>query len=167
VIDAAIRSRAVTVDSLIEACERAVGLRRRGSRKFLNWLTTREAPAPERSELESLGRRKFTRWGVAHLIEYEVPHPGYPGTNRRADAACRSTTTLFEFDSHKHHRSAEAFEEDRERDARTVEAGWSPIRLTWKDFTLDSTVTARRVRRLCGLDGGIELVHSGPGEAAA
>ncbi len=162
-VDSSVRSGAVSVAALIEAAERAVGFRRSGARRFLNWLLTREVPAHSPSELEVLGRRKFTRWGVDHLVEYEAPHPGYPGTLKRADALCRPTRALFEFDSRKHHGSAEAFEADRERDARTVEAGWSPVRLTWKDFTVDSAITARRVRRLCGLDGGTgsQMVVSG------
>ena len=84
-----------------------------------------------------------------------MPHPAYPGTNRRADAICAPTRRIFEFDSRVWHLRDAQFSADRARDARSAELGWTTVRLTWADFTLHDATTRTRVRRMCGLDGGL------------
>lgn len=159
-LDAAHRSRLVSYPEMWASLEQAVVLRRRGLRPVRALLEGRLGRPDEQtaSELERLARRRFVRWGVDAAVEYEVPHPAFPGLDRRADALCRSTRVVFEFDSRAHHLREREFDEDRRRDAATVEAGWSPYRLTWADFTSSAGITRGRVRRACGLDGGLRRI---------
>jgi GNAT superfamily N-acetyltransferase len=153
-IDDAHRASLVTYGEVAESVALARAMRRRGLGRLRRLLDRRLELPPEPSALEQLARRRFTTWGVVARVEFEAPHPAYPGTGRRADAVCRSTCVVFEFDSRAHHLSESGFEADRARDSRTIEAGWKPIRLTFRDFTVNQSTARSRVRRACGLDGG-------------
>ena len=157
ILDAAHRLRIASYHDVSSSVDRARLLRRRGLRRVTALLATRTGPQPVRaaSELEALAHRKFIRYGVGSLVQFEVPHPAYPGTNRRADAICESTSRIFEFDSRVWHLRDAQFSADRARDARSAELGWTTVRLTWADFTAHDATTRARVRRMCGLDGGI------------
>lgn len=155
-LDTAHRLNVASYGEVRRSHEHARTLRRRGLRRLGSLLDARTTTdGASLSELEGLARRKFQRYGVAHLIEWEVPHPAYPGSSRRADAICRATRTIFEFDSRTWHLRNRQFDLDRARDAKSLEAGWKTVRLTWSDFTANNAPTRGRVRRFCGLDGGL------------
>ncbi len=156
ILDAAHRLRIASYDDVQVSVERARLLRRRGLRPINALLATRTGrqPAIATSELEALAHRKFVRYGVGSLVQFEVPHPAYPGRNKRADGVCSSTQAIFEFDSRLWHLRDSQFSADRARDARSAALGWITVRLTWADFTLHDAATRTLVRRVCGLDGG-------------
>lgn len=157
ILDAAHRLRIASYHDVLRSVERARLLRRRGLRYITALLATRAGRQllEAASELEALAHRRFARYGVGSLVEFEVPHPAYPGTSRRADGVCRLTRVIFEFDSRAFHLRDAQFAADRSRDARSAELGWITIRLTWADFTTHDAMTRARVRRMCGLDGGL------------
>ncbi len=157
ILDAAHRRRIASYDDVLRSVDQARLLRRRGLRRLAALLATRAGRQmiDAASELEALARRRFERYGVGSLVEFEVAHPAFPGTNRRADAVCRPTKVIFEFDSRAFHLLDAQFAMDRARDARSAELGWTTIRLTWTDFTVNDAATRTRVRRMCGLDGGL------------
>jgi hypothetical protein len=153
--DDAVMRGVTTYSKVMESALLAKELRRRHINPVLRWIETRLYRAANISALEELAQRKFRRWGVAHLMKYEVPHPAFPGDKKRADGVCESTAYIFEFDSREHHLREMAFHTDRERDLRSLEAGWKTARLTWAHFTTNEAQTRMRVRKFCGLDGGV------------
>ncbi len=156
-IDTANRLRLATYNDVLTSMELAKLGRRRGLGPLRSLLAERLAHATpfEISALESLARRQFDRWGVSSRVEFEVPHPCFPGTRLRADAVVWALRVIFEFDSRAFHLRDLEFEADRRRDARSAELGWRTIRLTWKDFTENRAETRRLVRRACGLERSI------------
>ncbi len=157
ILDAAHRQRIASYHDVLRSVDQARLLRRRGLRRLAALLATRAGRqlVHAASELEALAHRRFARYGVGSLVEFEVPHPAYPGTSRRTDGVCHVTRVLFEFDSRAFHLRAAQFDLDRARDARSAELGWITVRLTWADFTTNDAITRVRVRRMCGLDGGL------------
>jgi hypothetical protein len=159
-LDSSVRGQVVTYEQVLESAVLARTMRRRGVVKVIRAVEARVGSEAEASELEKLARRRFKKWGVVHLLEFEVPHPAYPGTKKRADAVCRTARLILEFDSRLHHLSNEGFETDRDRDGDGLEAGWFTLRITWAHLTSDVDRTRTRLRRLCGLDGGIVPIAS-------
>ncbi len=153
--DDAVKRGLTTYKDLMDSALLAKELRRRNVNPVVRWIETRLHRVVGISALEELARRKFRRWGVAHLVKFEVPHPAFPRENKRADSTCDSTAYIFEFDGREHHMREAAFHSDRERDLRSLEAGWKTARLTWADFTTYEAQTRMRVRKFCGLDGGV------------
>ena len=157
ILDAAHRRRIASYDDVLRSVDQARLLRRRGLRRLAALLATRAGRQMihSASELEALARRRFERYGVGSMVEFEVAHPAFPATSRRTDAVCRLTKVIFEFDSRAFHLRDAQFVVDRARDARSAELGWTTVRLTWTDFTIHDATTRVRVRRMCGLDGGL------------
>lgn len=157
ILDAADRLGIASYKEVAESIANARALRRRGLRRISGAMSTRSGSfrVLDRSQLEVLAVRRFGRYGVISLVEFEVPHPAYPGSQRRADAICRRTRVIFEFDSRQWHLRDRQFSLDRARDARAAELGWTTIRLTWDDFMAHDAQTRVRVRRMCGLDDGM------------
>lgn len=157
ILDAAHRLRIAFYHDVLRSVERARILRRRVMRAITALLATLAGRQllEAASELEALAQRRFARYGVGSLVEFEMPHPAYLGTSRRADGVCRSTRVIFEFDSRAFHLRDAQFAADRARNARSAELGWITVRLTWVDFTAHDAMTRARVRRMCGLDGGL------------
>jgi hypothetical protein len=151
----AVKRGLTTYSELMSSALLAKELRRRNVWPVLRWLESRSQRAAGVSELEDVARRKFRRWGVTRLVRFEAPHPAFPHENKRADAVCDATGYIFEFDSRLHHIREKAFHTDRERDLRALEAGWKTARLTWAHFTSNEAQTRMRVRKFCGLDGGV------------
>ncbi len=50
------------------------------------------------------------------------------------DAAWPGRKPIVELDSWEYHRTRQAFEEDRKRDRRLKAAGWTVLRVTWRDL---------------------------------
>ncbi len=94
---------------------------------------------PPDSVLEPAMSALFRRWGidgwVFHLVigRFEV------------DFAFPSAMLVVEVDGWDPHRTRQAFEDDRARDARLVSLGWSVIRVTWRQVTQEPGKVARNV----------------------
>jgi hypothetical protein len=147
----------VRQDELLKSARAAHQARRRHARFVAGWLESREFRAPELKGLELDAHRWFDEWGLSPFLEYEVPHPAFPGTNKRADALCRSVRLIIELDSRQHHLSEAGFESDRLRDLQSLGAGYRTIRLTAQSFSPEQRDrTKSLLRRLCGLDGGLD-----------
>ena len=58
------------------------------------------------------------------------------------DLLWRDATLVVEIDGYAFHSSRRAFERDRERDAGLVAAGWSVIRITWRQIEREPIAVA-------------------------
>ena len=63
-----------------------------------------------------------------------------------ADAVWHEARLIVELDGYAYHRTAAAFERDRERDRIAVAAGWRVIRITWKQLADDPRGVVRDLR---------------------
>jgi very-short-patch-repair endonuclease len=103
-------------------------------------------PTHTRRDLEArfttfLNDRRFPRPQTNALVEgYEV------------DAVWHHPRLIAELDSWEYHRTRQAFESDRRRDRRLAAAGWTVLRLTWRD--LDEPVALDAELRGLGLAPG-------------
>lgn len=86
--------------------------------------------APE-SELEQAGLALLERGGFPPPIR-QLALPWRSTKPGRVDCAYVGERVLIEWDSRKHHREEEQFENDRVRDAEAIAHGWLPLRYTWK-----------------------------------
>ena len=81
---------------------------------------------PTRSELEDAFQDLTERYGLppalinARVAGYEV------------DVLFPEEKVIVELDGYEFHGTREAFEDDRERDATTLQAGFATVRLTWQ-----------------------------------
>jgi very-short-patch-repair endonuclease len=91
-------------------------------------LRTLAPPTHTRRDLEArfttfLNDRRFPTPQTNILIE-----------GKEVDAAWPDRKIIVELDSWEYHRTRQAFEEDRRRDRRLAAAGWTVIRITWRDL---------------------------------
>lgn len=86
--------------------------------------------APE-SELEEAGLALLERGGFPPTVR-QLALPWRADRPGRVDCAYVEERVLIEWDSRKHHREDEQFENDRVRDAEAIAYGWLPLRYTWK-----------------------------------
>jgi hypothetical protein len=66
----------------------------------------------------------------------------------RVDFVWREQRVIVETDGHETHRTRGAFEEDRLRDQRLTVAGWTVIRITWRQLTQRPSEITDRIARL-------------------
>jgi hypothetical protein len=66
----------------------------------------------------------------------------------RVDFVWRDQRVIVETDGHETHRTRRAFEEDRVRDQRLIVAGWTVIRITWRQLTQRPSEVTDRIARL-------------------
>jgi very-short-patch-repair endonuclease len=64
------------------------------------------------------------------------------------DALFRAERLIVELDGWEYHGTREAFEDDRERDAATLAAGFQTIRITWERLRGDPAREAERLRAI-------------------
>jgi very-short-patch-repair endonuclease len=64
------------------------------------------------------------------------------------DFVWRDQRVIVETDGHETHHTRRAFEEDRLRDQRLIVAGWTVIRITWRQLTQRPDEVMRRLARL-------------------
>jgi hypothetical protein len=65
-----------------------------------------------------------------------------------ADAVWHDARLIVELDGYEYHRTAAAFERDRQRDRAAVAAGWRVIRITWRQLVDDPRGVIRDLRAL-------------------
>jgi very-short-patch-repair endonuclease len=66
----------------------------------------------------------------------------------RVDFVWREQRVIVETDGHETHRTRRAFEEDRLRDQRLIVAGWTVIRITWRQLTQRPQEVTARIAQL-------------------
>ena len=66
----------------------------------------------------------------------------------RVDFAWRDQRLIVETDGRRSHRTDRAFEIDRDRDQRLAVAGWTVIRVTWRQLQNEPGTVALRIARL-------------------
>jgi very-short-patch-repair endonuclease len=99
-----------------------------------------------RRELEKKILRLFKRSGFrppevnGHLL--------VEGISLMPDFIWRDVGLIVEADSRRVHGTLTAFEKDRERDQRLAAAGWTVIRVTWRQVVDEPERVVRTVRRL-------------------
>jgi predicted transcriptional regulator of viral defense system len=71
-----------------------------------------------------------------------------------ADAVWHDARLIVELDGYAYHRTAAAFERDRERDRAAVAAGWRVVRITWRQLAGDRRGVVRDLRRALSPPGG-------------
>jgi hypothetical protein len=97
---------------------------------------------PTRSELEE-AFLDFCR-------RYELPQPAvntHPW-RRESDMLFAAERVIVELDGWDFHRDKYAFEDDRDRDAELLAAGFVTVRITWKRLIEDPVREARRLRKI-------------------
>jgi hypothetical protein len=127
--------RLLDVDALLDQIERN---KARPAAKRLRAVLDEHyiGSTPTWSELEELLLGACRRAGlpipeVNALID---PHDADP-TAIRVDFVWRDERVIVETDGHRTHSTGQAFEEDRLRDQRLIVAGWTVIRITWRQLT--------------------------------
>lgn len=70
------------------------------------------------------------------------------GRTFECDCVWERERVVVELDGHHWHRTAQAFERDRERDRVLGAAGWSVARVTWRQLDLGATAVIADVRAL-------------------
>jgi Transcriptional regulator, AbiEi antitoxin/Protein of unknown function (DUF559) len=97
---------------------------------------------PTRSELEDAFLDLSTRFGLP-LAEVNARVAGY-----EVDALFRAERVIVELDGYEFHRTRDAFERDRERDATTLAAGFETVRITWDRLQSSSAREAARLQAI-------------------
>ena len=64
------------------------------------------------------------------------------------DFVWREQRVIVETDGHETHHTRRAFEEDRLRDQRLIVAGWTVIRITWRQLTQRPSEITDRIAQL-------------------
>lgn len=98
----------------------------------------------EEALLAACRRAKLPMPEVNALID---PHDSDP-TAIRVDFVWREQRVIVETDGHETHHTRRAFEEDRLRDQRLIVAGWTVIRITWRQLTQRPSEITDRIARL-------------------
>jgi very-short-patch-repair endonuclease len=98
----------------------------------------------EEALLAACRRAKLPMPEVNALIDPGDDDP----TAIRVDFVWRDQRVIVETDGHETHRTRRAFEEDRLRDQRLIVAGWTVIRVTWRQLTQRPDEVMRRLARL-------------------
>ena len=159
-IDEALRRRAVTLERLSFALD--LTPERPGNRERRRLLhDSRDEPW---SELERLLHRQFRALGIAYRTNYRVvlgdaptrgtvhgpslgpAHELTPTKVAFIDVALPELMLAFEADGYEFHSPRQAFERDRERDARLAALGWAVVRLTWS--MVEAPTFGARIRQI-------------------
>jgi hypothetical protein len=107
-------------------------------------------PRSERTRGE-LERRFLALCARAELPPPEVNAPlVLDGLQMEADFLWRDARLIVEADGREFHDTVGAFEADRRRDQRLVQAGWRVIRCTWRQVVDEPAQLARTLRVLLG-----------------
>jgi predicted transcriptional regulator of viral defense system len=104
---------------------------------------------PTWSELEEALLAACRRAGLPMPEVNALIDPGDDDpTAIRVDFVWREQRVIVETDGHTTHRTRQAFEQDRVRDQRLIVAGWTVIRITWRQLTRNPGEVTDRIARL-------------------
>jgi hypothetical protein len=118
---------------------------RRGIKPLRQLLAGYAEPPITRSELERAFLRLCAAAGIA------LPQTNVIVAGHRVDALWVEQRLVVELDSRTHHMTTAAFEEDRQRDADLMLAGWRVLRITWRRLRDEPEAVVATVRALLGL----------------
>ena len=120
--------------------------RRRGT-ALLRSLVQGEA------RLHGITRSELEARFVALIDAHELPRSRLNASVRvrrrflEVDCLWADRRLIVELDGHAAHRTALAFERDRERDRLLLAAGWQVVRLTWRQIHDDAEEVVRDLRK--------------------
>jgi hypothetical protein len=127
--------------AIVATCDRGVG--RRGVTALRALVTAHRPPAAlVRSELE----RRFVE--LCRDADLPFPAMNVVVAGLEVDAVWPDQRLVVELDGHAFHRTAAAFERDRERDATLALAGFRVVRITYRRLHSEPATVAGIVRAL-------------------
>jgi hypothetical protein len=122
------------------------GRRREGSAAFRSILAAADdGKAITESELEELVLTVVRQWGLPDP-ERQLSVGDTTAPIGRVDFVYKAARLVVEADSRRHHSSWEEIEADRRRDARLMAAGWSVLRVTWTELTMEPDLVVAAIR---------------------
>jgi very-short-patch-repair endonuclease len=101
---------------------------------------------PERGTTRSHLEDRFTRFLKRH--DLPLPELNQHIAGNEVDAVYRAHHLVIELDSRQFHTTPRAFEQDRERDADLLNAGFSTLRITHHRLKHDATKEANRLETI-------------------
>ena len=99
---------------------------------------------PERGATRSHLEDDFIRFLKRHRLP--LPELNQPIAGHEVDAVYRGNSLVIELDSRQFHTTTRAFEQDRDRDADLLNAGFSTLRITDHRLKHHATQEAQRLR---------------------
>jgi predicted transcriptional regulator of viral defense system len=118
----------------------------RGTRRLAQAI--KSDPAWTRSELEIRMRRFVRKYGLPHALFNDiVDAPDHP--QLEVDVYFPAHGLVVETDGWETHRTRQAFEDDRAKDAALTAAGYTVMRFTWRQLRDDPQTVADRIRAGC------------------
>ncbi|MGZ4744236.1 MAG: hypothetical protein ACXVYS_13600 [Oryzihumus sp.] len=146
VADSALRDRRITSEELRRAADQLTGRGARMARRVAQWASAQSGSAMETLVRAAMIEGRVTGWVEQHLIEAG-------GVRHRTDFAFPARRVVVEAEGYAFHAPVAAFTNDCARYNRLVAAGWTVVRVTWRDLedperlcTLLRTVLRRRPR---------------------
>ena len=139
-IEAAERQRLFDLRALTALLDRSGG--KAGVRLLRDLLAEGRDPPDVRSELE----RRFV--GLCRKWRLPSPAVNVVVEGFEVDALWQEARVIVELDGFEYHRSRNAFERDRHRDACLQLAGYRVVRITWRRLERESHATGRLLRQL-------------------
>ncbi|MEA2136644.1 MAG: hypothetical protein QOC68_4554, partial [Solirubrobacteraceae bacterium] len=106
---------------------------------------------PERGATRSHLEDDFTRFLKRHRLP--LPERNQHIAGHEVDAVYRAHHLVIELDSRQFHTTPRAFEQDRDRDADLLNAGFSTLRITDRRLKHHAGKEARRLRAILALNG--------------
>jgi very-short-patch-repair endonuclease len=101
---------------------------------------------PERGATKSYLEDDFTRFLKHHRLP--LPDRNQTIAGHEVDAVYRAQNLVIELDSRQFHTTTSAFEQDRNRDADLLNAGFSTLRITDERLKRHATHEARRLKEI-------------------
>jgi len=101
---------------------------------------------PERGATRSYLEDRFVRFLKRHRLP--LPEFNQQIAGHEVDAVYRDEHLIIELDSHQFHTTTRAFEQDRDRDADLLNAGFSTLRITDQRLKEQQAKEARRLKTI-------------------
>jgi hypothetical protein len=139
-LEVAEREHLLDTLAIRRVCDRNRG--HRGSRRLLRQLARLGPISDTRSALE----RRFAAFCSQHGLPLPVFNALIAGLE--VDASWPGRQLVVELDGWQHHRTRDAFERDRARDAHLALCGHHVLRLTWRRLDEDPAEVATSLRTL-------------------
>jgi very-short-patch-repair endonuclease len=137
--------RVVRPQDLVDQAERNQG--RRGVRAFRAAVELPGAPPITRSEAE----RRFLR--LVRAAGLPPPQVNARAGGYEVDFLWRGQRLVVEVDGYAYHANRRAFERDRERDAALAAAGYTVLRVTWRQLVNEPAAVVARLAAALALRG--------------
>ena len=129
-LEATERKRLFDLTEVTAALDRAPG--HPGAGRLLAALAAYAEPPPTRREFERLAFEVLVLAGLGRPAVNVVIEAG--GQVQEVDFCWPDRRLIVEADSFEFHRTRAAFERDRRRDQRLTAAGWTVLRITWRQL---------------------------------